>query len=477
MKSLIVNPYTDTDRTAGQFKSFLEAMPPISVAYVAAALEQAGMDVACYDDFIHGGRVTEFEEAVRREKPDIIGFSSVTPTAPGVTKLSRLCRERFPDATLVQGGVHATVFAHRLLSSGEADVIVHNEGEVTMVDLVDALSTGRDLASVPGISFRADGQVITTPSRPMVEDLDTIPFPAWHLLEWQRYRLFNFARVASPATLVLGSRGCPYKCNFCSLTVMGHQRRKRSIPNLVDECEYMWDRYGFRQMAYVDPIFPISRKEAIAFRDEVVKRGLQKHQVWTTETRVDLMDRETVEAMWESGCRRVMFGFETGDQETLDAIRKEFDLQQAYEAVRLCKQVGMQVIGFFIVGSPGETRRSIEMTIDFSCDLGIEFAKYTCFVPYPGTPIYYEFLKDGTLKEPECYQFERYTSYPTEHNPAIYVTPALTQDELMELQKKAFRRFYLRPKMVYKHVVEIRALNLNDMVNGLKLVFAPSGAI
>jgi radical SAM superfamily enzyme YgiQ (UPF0313 family) len=236
----------------------------------------------------------------------------------------------------------------------------------------------------------------------------------------------------------------------------------------------MWDRYGMKQMAYVDPIFPISKKEAIAFRDEVCSRGLQKHQVWTTETRVDLMDLETVEAMYESGCRRVMFGFETGDQETLEAIQKDFEIAQAYEAVRLCKQVGMQVIGFFIIGSPGETERSINMTIDFSCDLGIEFAKYTCFVPYPGTPIYYDFLKDGTLKAPEHLDFGRYTSYPTDDNPAIYVTPKLTQADLQRLQKKAFRKFYLRPRMIYKHLVEIRALNVNDMYNGLQLVFAPS---
>lgn len=474
MKALIVNPYTETDRTAGKFNKFLEAMPPISVAYVAAALEQAGIDVACYDDFVNGGAISDFEAAVRREKPDIIGFSNVTPTAPGVTRLSTFCRTRFPDIILMQGGVHATVYAQMILESGETDYIVHNEGEVTAVKLIECLESGGNLEEVTGISYMADGEYRKNTPRPMIEDLDTIPFPAWHLLPWERYRLFNFARVASPATLVLGSRGCPYRCNFCSLTVMGHTRRKRSIKNLVDECEYMYERYGIKQMAYVDPIFPISRKEALAFRDEVVKRGLHKKQVWTTETRVDLMDRETVEAMYESGCRRVMFGFETGDQETLNAIHKDFELAQAYEAVRLCKDAGMQVIGFFIIGSPGETERSINMTIDFSCDLGIEFAKYTCFVPYPGTPIYYDFLKDGTLTKPSCFDFARYTSYPTEDNPAIYTTAALTQDDLMRLQKKAFRKFYLRPNMVYRHVVEIRALNVNDMVNGLKLVFAPN---
>lgn len=474
MKSLIVNPYTETDRTAGKFKNFLEAMPPISIAYVAAALEQAGMPVACYDDFLAGGSLSEFEATIRREKPDIIGISSVTPTAPGVTRLSQFVRRRFPHIKLVQGGVHATVYSNRILQSGEADIIVHNEGESTMVDLVDALSKGRNLSDVQGISWLADGKTVMNTPRPMIEDLDTIPFPAWHLLPWERYRLFNFARVTSPATLILGSRGCPYKCNFCSLTVMGHNRRKRSINNLVDECEYMLERYGMKQMAYVDPIFPISRREAVAFRDEVVKRGLQKKQVWTTETRVDLMDRETVEAMYESGCRRVMFGFETGDQETLDAIKKDFKIQDAYEAVRLCHQVGMGVIGFFIVGSPGETERSINMTIDFACDLDIDFAKFTVFVPYPGTPIYYDFLKNGTLKEPDIYDFGRYTSYPTDENPAIYTTPALSQADLMRLQKKAFRKFYLRPKTIYRHLFEIRALNLNDMYNGLQLVFAPN---
>lgn len=471
MKLLLVNPYTETDRTAGKFNRFLEAMPPISIAYVAAAVEAAGIPVACYDDFLEGGQLSSFEECVRREKPDVIGFSSVTPTAPGVTKLSRFCRQTFPDITLIQGGVHATVFAERLLLEGETDYIIHNEGEVTVVELMKCLATGGNITEVLGISFLGDGEVITNAPRPMIKDLDTIPFPAWHLLPWKRYNLFNFARVATPATLVLGSRGCPYRCNFCSLTVMGHNRRKRSITNLVDECEYMWERFGMRQMAYVDPIFPISKGEALAFRDEVVKRGLQKHQVWTTETRVDLVDLETVEAMYESGCRRVMFGFETGDQETLDAIEKNFEIAQAYNAVRLCQKVGMQVIGFFIIGSPGETERSIQMTIDFSCDLNIEFAKYTCFVPYPGTPIYYKFCKDGTLPEPERYDFARYTSYPTEDNPAIYTTPALSQEQLQRLQKRAFRQFYLRPKTVFDHVFKIRALSPNDMVNGLKLVF------
>lgn len=474
MKSLIVNPYTETDRTAGKFKNFLEAMPPISVAYVAAALEQAGLPVACYDDFVNGGSLSEFEATVRREKPDIIGISSVTPTAPGVTRLAQFVRQRFPHIKLMQGGVHATVFARKLLESGETDYIVHNEGEVTTVNLVKALSEGRDLSDVKGISWMGDGRAITNAPQPLIDDLDSIPFPAWHLLPWRRYRLFNFARVTDPATLILGSRGCPYKCNFCSLTVMGNNRRKRSIGNLVDECEFMYERYGMKQMAYVDPIFPISRREAVAFRDEVVKRGLHKKQVWTTETRVDLMDQETVEAMYESGCRRVMFGFETGDQETLNAIKKDFKLQQAYEAVRLCQKVGLGVIGFFIIGSPGETERSIQMTIDFACDLDIDFAKFTVFVPYPGTQIYNEFMADGTLKEPDCHDFARYTSYPTDENPAIYVTPAMTQRDLMRLQKKAFRQFYLRPKMIYRHVVEIKALNVNDMYNGLQLVFAPN---
>jgi anaerobic magnesium-protoporphyrin IX monomethyl ester cyclase len=474
VKALIVNPYTSTDRTAGRFKSFLEAMPPISIAYVAAALEEAGVPVACYDDFLNGGDLPQFDEAVRREKPGVIGFTSTTPTGPGVSRLSQYCRDHFPDIKLIQGGVHATVFAEYLLKSGEADYIVHNEGEITTVELVRALASGGDVSGVKGISWMADGAFVTNEPQPMIEDLDTIPFPAWHLLPWERYRLFNFARVETPATLILGSRGCPYRCNFCSLTVMGHTRRKRSIPNLVDECEHMWDRYGMKQLAYVDPIFPISRAESLEFRDEVVKRGLHKKQVWTTETRVDLMDFETVDAMYESGCRRVMFGFETGDQETLDRIEKDFELAQAYNAVRLCKKVGMEVIGFFIIGSPGETERSIQMTIDFSCDLGIEFAKYTCFVPYPGTPIYYEFLKDGTIPADEAYDFARYTSYPTEENPAIYVTAALTQERLVEMQRKAFSQFYLRPSMIYRQLFKIRALNLNDIYNGVRLIFTGS---
>jgi len=465
MKVLLVNAYEDPALTAGRYSRFLRIMPPISIAYVAAALERAGIPVSFYDDQLTKGNRNRFFDVLRREKPSLVGFSAVTPMARGLYQLAGDLKAFDSSLPIVMGNIHADLFGDRILRAGLADYIVHGEGEMTAPDLVKALEIGGDLSSVSGISYRANGEVVRTPVRPYIQDLDSVPFPAWHLFPVKRYEIFNFASVKRPGALILGSRGCPYKCNFCCLKIMGERRRSRSPANIADEAQWLHDRFGYRQVSFTDPIFPLTKKEGLAFSREMILRGLHEKLVWITETRVDLVDLETLTAMREAGLRRIMYGLESGSEEGLDSIRKHTSLNAARHAVEITRRAGVQMIGFFMLGVPGDTHRSMNATIEFARSLDIDFAKFTVFAPFPGAKVYEELLEQGGIPETEAW--ERFTNYPSHKNPPVYLPEGITLEDIIRYQRRALVRFYLRSRIILRHLFRIRTLGIRDVLAAL----------
>lgn len=468
MKVLLINPFISTQATAGKYRRFLEPMPPISLAFVAAALKQAGAEVCIYDDYTQGGDRAALMAAIRAAAPDIAGLTCVTPTAARTMEIARQIKSEFPNIKLAMGNIHASVFYEQIINDGLADFVALGEGEDTIADLVRTLESGGDVSAVKGLAWKRGGRAIANEPRPYREELDELPFPAWDLFPLERYRLFSFAVVREPGMLILGSRGCPYNCTFCSLKIMGRKRRKRSTANIADEFEWLLNSFGYRQMSFIDPIFPLSKQEGLEFGQELIRRGLHKKAVWTTETRVDLVDQELLDALAASGLRRIMYGFESGGQQGIDSIKKNFKIDQARSAVAMTKKAGVEIIGFFMLGVPGETRQSAEQTIAYSVSLDIDFAKFTIFSPFPGTKVYEDMLADGTLQPTD--DWSTFTNYPSRETPAAYIPEALTNDDLIQLQRRAFLKFYLRPRQAFNQLFKVRTLKLRDMWNGLLLV-------
>jgi len=471
MSTLLINPTASIETAGGRFKGLLTAMPPIGLALLAARLREQGREVAVYDSFIGRGGAAGAASEVRRLRPDIVGLPVVTPCADDVFEQAAAVRAASPDSVIVMGNIHADLFADDILRKRIADIVVHGEAEDTIVDVDRAIVDKTDLEHVRGISFRRGEEIIRTPDRPQIEDLDSLPFPAWDLFPMKNYGLFKFAEVATPATLISGSRGCPYRCTFCSLHVMGPRRRKRSVPNLVDEIEWLHERFGMKQVAFVDPIFPIGRKEGLHFADEMMRRGLHRKVKWVTETRVDLLDEEMLRHCHEAGLERVMFGIEVGDDAVLAGINKRFVVQESRDAIALCRKLGVQTVGFFMIGVPGDTPASMERTIEFARELEPDFAKFTVFVPYPGTTDYNNLKKDGKLIG-DHEKWSRYTSYPTRDNPPVYLPEGVTVDEMIRIHRRAFRRIYARPSAVYRHLVKIRTLSPLDALRGFWALYA-----
>ncbi len=475
MTVLLINIHRGPEQLGGYYRRAFAMMPPITMAYLAAALEAAGIDVRVHDDAAAGGDPAALDAALKTARPDVVGLSFVTATASEAPRIVRAVRAAAPDARIVAGNIHADVFHREFLRDGLADIVVHGEGEVTFVELVRALAGAcPDLSSVAGISYVADGQVVRTAPRPFIENLDTLPFPAWHLFPRERYRILSFARVRDPGILVLGSRGCPYRCTYCSLKIMGTTRRHRSAVNIADECETMLDRFGYVQPSFVDPVFPLGKREGLDYAAELIRRGLHRKQVWITETRVDLVDLELLQALRESGLRRIMFGFEAGDEGELRSLRKGAKLDAAANAVALSRRAGLEVVGFFMLGVPGATRESMQRNLDYAQHLDVDFAKYTVFVPYPGTPAYDKLMAEGRIATPT--DWPRYTSYPTAANPPIYVPDGLDAQTLMDFQRRAHRSFYLRPRMIWRQLFQIRTLSIPDILDGLQSVLAAQAA-
>lgn len=469
MKILLINPPGDISASLGGFENIYKVMPPVNLGYLAGYLEKNNIIPRVLDGMLLPAKkaISLILAKVKEISPDVIGISCLTQTADISYLLSHEIR-KISNAKIVFGNLHASYFAEDILRENVADIVAHGEGEETLLHLMKCLQNNNDLSSIEGISFRKDGEIIHNKKRNFIENLDNLPFPAWHLLEREKYKLFSFAEIKTPATLISASRGCPYNCSFCSLLIMGHKRRVRSIKNIVDEFEYMHNNFGYKQISFVDPIFPFTKKEGLNFAEELIKRNLHQRIIWTTETRVDLVDEELLKCLKMSGLKRIMYGFETGSDIILSDYKKQFTLQDAIDAVRITKKYGIEIIGFFILGAPTDTPESILKTIDFARGLNIDFAKFNILVPYPGTGLHKKLKQEGRIPEG---QWQRYTSYPTKKVLPIYSPDGISKEELVDLQKLATKKFYLRLKIIFKFLFKTRTVSLRDiLLGGISLI-------
>ena len=300
--------------------------PPLGLAYIAAVLEKHGHKVKIIDTPTLEMGFREWINEVRSWKPDVVGISMLTPTAPKGYAAAKLIKEELgEDVIVIAGGPHVTFMYTEALNN--VDIVVRGEGEYTTLELVNALEKhgfNRDaLAKIRGIAFRdRSGRVTVTPSRPFIENLDELPWPARHLLPMDRYTLFGKPiRVAH----VMASRGCPYGCVFCITSYFwGRRLRFRSHENVADEIELLVDKYKVKQIVFTDDELTANRRFVMGLVEELKRRGLDI--VFACGSRVDHVDRELLEYLYKNGCVALYFGVESASQETLNYIGKKLSL-------------------------------------------------------------------------------------------------------------------------------------------------------
>ncbi|NOY27819.1 MAG: B12-binding domain-containing radical SAM protein, partial [Oligoflexia bacterium] len=405
MRVLLLNPAIRAEQF-GRFAGLLEAMPCVGIAYVATFLAQAGHDVRVYDDFAMRGGPSAVLAEIERFRPQVFGASVLTPVAPAVIELMRTIRQRWPDIRMFAGNIHADLFPEEF--AGLCQAVVHGEGEQAAVELLAAWQEGRSGQGIAGVTVIDGDKLVRGPSRALETDLDAYPFPDWRLLPYQRYSLLPLGTIARPIVAVAASRGCPFHCTYCALENQGKVYRKRSVSNVVDEIEYDVKHLGVKQIGFMDPIFPMGRRHAIDFSREMIRRGLHERVVWLSELRTDVVDRESLQWMARSGCRRLVFGIESGVDALLEGVHKGQTTDGCRQTIRWCRQAGITTVGLFMIGLPGEQAHQTQQTIDYACSLELDFAKFAITVPFPGSEIYEQMARDGKLSGRD---WENYTTF------------------------------------------------------------------
>jgi len=418
--------------------------PPLGLACLAAVLRTAGHPVIIIDAEVYG--LTR-GELVARLPPDVdlVGFTSTTLLWPSVRQTAAAVRRAMPRATLIVGGPQVTAFPEDTLASSVFDAGVIGDGESAIVEIAARLSAHAPLTDVPGCVVR-DGQGgvrVTGPAR-WVEDLDALPMPAIDLLPVARYRSIL---SRDPFVTMITSRGCPYRCAFCSQIYTGPSLRTRSPANIIVEMERAVKEYGAREIILFDETFGVKRNEAMQLCTLIRERGLDVR--WSARTRIDVLDAELMTAMRAAGCYFLHLGIESGSQRVLDLMKKKITLDEARRVVRMARDLGFFVHGYFMLGYPGETRRETAATTRFSRQLGLDVASYTIAIPNPRTPLFDDAVRNGYIAA-DFWREYTFGRIPAEIPPLA--TRECPAGFLRRAARMAYLRFFLRPAIVVRNI-------------------------
>jgi len=450
MRVILINPGNDLRRMFGRYAAAMQPVAPAGIAYIAASLRQANHQVSIIDQYKTPETTEALAARVAAERPDVVGLSVLTPVAQVAERLVLHIRQHSPKTRIVWGNIHARVFAEDILRANLADAIVHQEGEETLVDYVARLEAGVDPTDVLGLSYRdGDGQPQHNPARPLIQDLDALPLPAYDLIDVKRYVAPPMLGWMEPILPVQASRGCPFTCHYCTQENLPRGFRARSMEAVVDEMAFHHRKFGMRYMGFLDANFPYNRSSALEFAELYRKRGLHKKMKWITETRVDLIDDETMGVLARAGMKLIMFGFESGTQYMLDSYDKRVTLEKAFRAMEAAKKHKVAVLGLFMLGMPGETVASAEATIQMAIDLDPDFAKFNLAVPYPGS----EFFEEWRQKHPGPMDFDKFSSWLDKASAGglLFVPEGMSGQTLVGLRDRGMRAFYLRPRFILRH--------------------------
>jgi radical SAM superfamily enzyme YgiQ (UPF0313 family) len=454
MKVLLVNPpgvaglkYVREGRCEQRLNSFQYVMVPISLPLVAALLEEGGHEVRILDCVAGGIDLGALVAEAVSYAPRLILLNVATATSRGDLAVGGTLKGALA-AHLTAIGNHVTSLPDEVLGSSVLDSVVRREPELTVRELADVLERGEDLSAVQGLSFRRDGAVVHNPDRPFLEDLDSLPFPARHLLD---NSLYTLPVLNEPYTLVVSSRGCPHACIYCTAhQYYGRRVRLRSPVNVVDEVEACLSRHGIRNFTMWSDTFNIDRDFVMGVCAEIAKRGLETRVRWMANGRVDRVDAGMLAAMKAAGCIGISYGIESGDDGILREICKGATAAQAAEAVRLTKEAGLEVLAHVILGLPGETVASIRATVDYIRRLDPDYAQFYCAIPFPKTELEARAKREGW---PIRGDYSRY-----ELNQPILELPTLSLEELARERARAYRVFYLRPSYMWGRLRRTRGL-------------------
>lgn len=413
-------------------------LPPADLMYLAAVAEKQGFE-AKIADYSQSG---DYEADLREFKPDYLVVNIATPTLEHDLDAVKKAKEICPNITTVAKGAAFLTLGEKIVSEhNELDFGILGEAENTLKDILD----NKPKNNILGIYYKENDEVKFTGKRPFIEDLDSLPFPARHLVNNNIYRRPDNNKVQ--ATIKV-SRGCPFHCFFCLATpVSGAKVRRRSPENIVAEIRECVEKYNIKNFLFWSDIFNIDKDWTMKLCQAIIDSGLKI--TWSANTRADTADYEMAKMMYKSGCRLVSIGVESGSQYMLEKMGKKITLNDVRRTVKVFKKAKIRIYNYFVIGLPWETEETVEETIKFAIELNSDFISFYTATPLPGSR-FYDYALEHNLFDKET-SFENAYYYPAVN------THNLTRERVFELHKAAVKRFYLRPLYILKMLLRIRS--------------------
>jgi len=470
MKIMLVNPRTD-DMIATEVPSYVSKelgfFPPLGLLYLAGAVRAGGRHSVHVVD-MPAGRMSyeQLGELIKCERPGMVGITGITHNLVEIVRTADCVKNADRGILVSLGGPHVDAFPEESLSFPSVDFAFRGEAEKSFVQLLDALEAGKSYETVPGLCFRQNGKVIMNPAVPP-DNLDALPFPARDLVDQRNY--YYVLGKRSSFTTLITSRGCPFKCIFCSTPHGKH--RVRSPENIVNEIEEA-GRGGAEEFHFVDDTFNVHPGRIEAVSEAIIKRGLKIK--WSFRGRADNISEEALKRAALAGCVRMHLGVEAGTDDGMKFLKKGISTAQVERAISLARRCGIKTAAYFLIGSPHEkTRGDVMQTVDFACRANPDFAMFNILAIYPDTELFRMAVEKGLLSGNYWHDF---ALKPRRDFEIRFWEEHFRRGELMELLQAAYRKFYLRFPVIVRN---LRSLNSFDelrhkAVAGLAILFGKS---
>lgn len=456
-KVLLVNPpmLTKGGRYIDGYQGVRPRLPALGLAYLASVLERHGHRVKIIDGM---AEIISPEEIARISLPfDILGITSITFLALLAQEVAKAVKIKNRNLPVIMGGPHASVVPEDVLEDGNIDFAVIGEGEDTFLELVEALESKRSPEGIKGIAYRKEGRVVLTESRPLLENLDMLPLPARHLLPMRLYRSSEVRARRHPALHMMSSRGCPYNCSFCSNKVM-HRSRLRfySADRVVEEMCILIKDFEAKEIHFWDDCFVFNNERVYKICELLHKNKV--NVPWDCEATIERVTPDLLKEIHKAGCFSVSYGIESGSDERLKKLNKGWlDRNKIKEAVEWTHKAGLRVRGYFMFGFVDETLSEMEETIEFARELKLDFATFSLLVPLPGTQDYSRAKAEGQF-DPYYWKHRILSEISFPLDP-VYVPRGITKEQLLNVHRKACRKFYFRPQVILRRLSEMRSVS------------------
>lgn len=458
MKILLIKPpekevYNKVPTVAG-------IAQPMGLACIAAYVRQHGFnDIAILDCEAMQIGLNDVKLHIPSDV-NVVGLTSVTPTLRNAVAIIKIAKEINLHCVTVLGGDHITALPKETLEAfPEIDFGVFGEGEITFLELLNHLNERKkQFSDIKGLVFRDEDEIIVNGPRPLIENIDILPIPAYDLLPMEKYlppahhAIFIGQGVKlNPFTIFFSLRGCPYRCKYCASKVMwGRKVRYHSVAKTMEEIDYLIKNYNIKCLEFNDENFIINKPRMEILLKELKKRKEEHGLYWNCLTRVDSVDAKTLKEMKESGCYFIRFGVESGDPAILQAMTKDITVEQIRNAFKLTHKAKIACSASFIIGYPGETKETFRRTLELAKEINPSLAFFFVAIPIVGTELYMEAKEKNLILNPDWNGWVQMAETP------IMKTEALLPEEIIDLRNKAYKEFYFRPKYILNMLKNIR---------------------